>query len=64
MPHTAEAFKVNRRMLALAVGRPEEQCGRWPGTAKRPLVANVCPDPPSLGPTLPGANTGSGVSSP
>ena len=47
--HAGEACKVSPRVLALAIRRVEEQCGRRPGTAKRPLITNVSPDPPGLG---------------
>jgi hypothetical protein len=45
----AEAFEVGPRVFALAVRRVEEQCRRWTGTGEGPLIANVSPQPASLG---------------
>jgi hypothetical protein len=45
----AEVLQMNARVLTLAVRRVEEQCRRWTGTGEGPLIANVSPQPASLG---------------
>ena len=45
----AEVLQMGLRMLALAIGRVEEQRRRRPRTGKRPLVADVGPQPAGLG---------------
>src|ERR1700751_3684990 len=44
-----EGLEVSPRMLALAIGRVEEQCRRRPDAAKRPPVTNVSPQASRLG---------------
>ena len=58
-----EVLQMGLRMLAFAIGRVEEQSGRRPRAGKRPLIANIGPQPAGLG--LAGAwrQTGTGVSS-
>src|ERR1700676_4213456 len=43
MDHAGEPLQVRPRVLALAIGRVEEQCRRRPVSGKSPLVANVGP---------------------
>src|SRR5207302_7539095 len=45
----AEVLKMRLRMLAFAVRRVEKQRGRRPRPGKRPLVANIGPQPAGLG---------------
>ena len=51
------------RVLTFTIRRVEEQRGRWSGAGERPLVADVGPQPPVLVFPVPGASTGTGVSS-
>src|SRR5438270_7473283 len=67
----AKVLQMRLRMLAPAIGRVEEQRRRWPGASKRSLIANVEPalakagvhNRPVLVLPVPGARTGTGVSS-
>ena len=45
----AEVFEMRPRVLALAVGRVEEQRRRRSRAGERPLVADIGPQPPGLG---------------
>ena len=47
--NAAEVLQVGLRVLALAVGRVEEQSGGRPRAGERPLVADVSPQPPGFG---------------
>src|SRR5271166_2987886 len=66
MDDASEVVQVSSRVLALAVGRVEEQSGRRARASKRPLVANVEPalakagvhNRPVLVLPVPGASTG------
>ena len=49
MDDAAEVLQMRLRVLALAVGRVEEQRCRRPRAGERPLVADVGPQPPGLG---------------
>src|SRR5215472_2903298 len=59
----AEVLQMRLWMLAFAVGRIKEQGSRRARTSKWPLIANVGPQPPVLVLPVPGASTGTGVSS-
>ena len=49
MDDAAEVLQVGPRVLALAVGRVEEQRRRRPRAGEGPLVADIGPQPPGLG---------------
>ena len=67
----AEVLQMRLRMRAFAIGRVKEQGGRRPRPGKRPFVADVEPalakagvhSRPVLVLPVPGASTGTGVSS-
>ena len=67
----AEVLQMRLRMLPFTVGRVEEQSRRWPRAGEWPLVTDIEPalakagvhSRPVLVLPVPGANTGTGVSS-
>src|SRR5262249_26793331 len=58
-----EFLQMGARMLALAIGRVAEQCRRRSRTAERPFVTHIHHNRPVFVLPLPGASTGTGVSS-